>query len=118
MNRDNILNIFARLTQLDPDEVMPYSFLCDSARRYVASHIKEGADVSGYSGGMEFAAAALAFYRFLLWGLCGDSNIRIGEVQLEFSEREILKSAQQLCREAFDDLHDILITDDFVFERI
>ena len=118
MDRNNIVSLFSRLAELEPEECLRLRFLCDRAADHVELHTKEGADLSGYAGGMEYAAACLAYYRYILWSVSCGGKIKIGEVTIEAGGRSSPEAAEKLCRSAFYDISGIMDNDDFLFEAV
>ncbi len=120
MNIENITDIFTRLSSLKADDVIKFKFMCENAMEYVDSHIKKNIDESAYGSRLCFAAAALAYYRFLLWNI-SDGNgdeLTLGDISVKPVSDKQLESASRLCREAFDSIGEIMLDDGFVFERI
>lgn len=120
MNIEKVIDIFTRLSSLEPSDVIKFRFMCETATEYLNSHIKQDIDTSGYDGRLCFAAAALAYYRFILWSVT-DSNgeeIKIGEVSVKPITDKQITAVEKLCADAFDSIGEILTDDGFVFERI
>lgn len=117
MDRDNVLVLFCRLTGLDSTAAESFDFMCDTACDYVLSRIKDKADISGCGGALELAAATLAYYRYVLWGLTeGSANeVKVGDISVKASGAAILDCASRLCREAFDEIAPYLEDVGFVF---
>lgn len=120
MDRDNVFVIFCRLTGLDSEQAADFVFMCDTACDYVLSRIRDGADISGCGGALELAAATLAYYRYVLWGLTeGQANeVKVGDISVKAAGAAILDSASRLCREAFDEIAPYLEDVGFVFRGV
>lgn len=120
MDRENIYEIFCRFTGLDSETASDFYFMCDTACDYVLSRIKPGADISEAGGRLDLAAAALAYYRYVLWSLTDDpaDQIRVGEISVRNNSAKALDRADRLCREAFRDVYGLLEDEDFVFRRM
>ena len=119
MNIEKIIEIFSRLSGMDSEEAVKFSFICDSALEYILSHLKQGTDARNSCGRLEFAAATLAYYRYTLWSLTdGCDNIKIGEISVSSSGPKQLESTQKLCSTAFEDIADIFDTGVFFFEGV
>lgn len=120
MNIEKVLDIFTRLSSLTAEDVVKFRFMCENAVDYVNGHIKNGIDISAYDGRLCFAAAALAYYRFMLWNMTDSANdeVKVGEISVKPVIGKQLDFAEKLCKEAFDSIGEIMLDDGFVFERI
>lgn len=118
LKSENILTLFSRLSGLDQENCIRFRFICETAKAFVSSKIKSGSDTSDNSGRLEFAAAALAYYRYILWSVTDGGDVTVGEVSVKQSYSEKLNASVKLCEEAFRDISDIIQNDGFVFERI
>lgn len=118
MNIERVLEIFTGLSGLSEDSVFPLRFLCETAAEHIADRTRSGAE-GEYGGRLEFAAAALAYYRYILWSMTdgGAGDITVGDISLKNGGNR-LEYAERLCREAFSELSGILDDNGFVFERI
>ncbi len=114
---EEIIRIFCRLSGLDHEEAADFRFMCDTALSYIMSRIKRGTDMRCYGGRINFAAAALAYYRYVLWSLTdGAANeVKVGEISVKHGGSSELEAADRLCREALADLGEILESENFVF---
>ena len=120
MDSEVIFLTFTKLTGLSVMDASEYSFMCDAAAGYIGSRLKPDADIGKYEDALNFAAATSAYYRYVLWKLSDapDSELRVGDI---LSKRNIIEeagSAEQLCRQAFDDIRGILEDDGFVFTSV
>lgn len=115
MDIEKVVEIFAGLSGLSEEEVCPYRFLCELS----AGHIMRSCTGIGRENGgkAEFAAAALSYYRFILWSMTegGAKEIRVGEMTEKNSENR-LAYAERMYKEALAELGKDA-DGDFVFER-
>ncbi len=111
------MRIFCRLSGLDYEEAADFRFMCDTALSYIMSRIKHGADTRCCGGRINFAVAALAYYRYVLWSLTDGAvnEINVGEIRVKHGVFSELDAADRLCREALADIGEILDSEDFVF---
>lgn len=120
MNTEKVYSIFSRLSGLRDKELLRYTFLCETSAGYVVSRLrdKEAAACSG--GKVEFAAAALAYYRYILCLLTdGETGeVKVGDIAVKKDAVSILESAEKLCREAFRDISGLLAPEDFYFRGV
>ncbi len=119
MNIERVFLIFSRLADLEPEQAVALRFMCEAAVDQVCSYRKNSKEACG-SGRAEFAAAALAYYRYVLWSLTDGegSEIRIGDISMKQKSADCLAAAERLCREAFEDAGLLSARDVFVFEGI
>ncbi len=118
MNIENIMRLFGSFAGIDEDSVTEYRFLCEMAEENISSRLRETAKENDNSR-TEYAAAALAYYRYVLLSFTdeGGGNITIGEISLKSPEKK-LEYAEKILKEALADISDIAEDKDFVFERI
>ena len=69
MDSEVIFLTFTKLTGLSVMDASEYSFMCDAAAGYIGSRLKPDADIGKYEDALNFAAAASAYYRYVLWKL-------------------------------------------------
>lgn len=120
LNIENVVDIFGRLSSLAAEDIIKFRFMCENAVDNVKSYIKSDVNTSAYDGRLCFAAASLAYYRYVLWSLTdgGNDEIKMGEFSIKPAAEKRLDAAAKLCKEAFKELMDIMRDDSFVFERI
>lgn len=119
MNIENVIEIFRRLSGIDAKSTVQLRFFCENAFEYINSHIRNGANIDGYGSRLEFAAAAAAYYRYILWSLTdgGSDNIKVGEISISGSGTKQLEAAEKLCNSALNDIGSIFENENFFFER-
>ena len=120
MNIEDVVDIFTRFSGLSSEDVIKFRFMCLNAFEYVKSHTKSGTDMSVYGGRLTFAAAALAYYGYILWSVSdGDgSEIKTGDITVKPIAEKQLESAEKLCRNAFSAISEVFDDGSFVFEGI
>ena len=84
MDIENIFDIFCRLAELDKDSSVRLLFLCEGAMRYVMHRLTDPAAVE-CGGRTEYAAAALAYYRYVILSLTdgGAGEIKVGDITVK-----------------------------------
>lgn len=119
MNIENVVDIFSRLSSLSAEDILKFRFMCETAMYNVNSYIKKDIDMSDYDGRLCFAAAALAYYRYILWSLTesGNGEVKMGDFTVKANANQ-LDAAAKLCDGAFDAIKEITKDIGFVFERI
>ncbi len=102
MDKDRVIELFATLSGLSEDEVGEYRYLCGISMAEISRMLPENAH--GCGGREEYAAAALAYYRYVLWSVteCG-GNIKVGDVSVG-SESKRLEYAERIWKEALSQL--------------
>ncbi len=120
MDIERIYNIFCRLTGLDEDSGMKYFNFCTNAADHVAYRLSDSVNDPKCSSRAEFAAAALANYRYALSVLTDGtgSEIKVGDITMKNDAAGAVAAAEKLCREAFDDLKGYLTDEGFVFKGV
>ena len=120
MNIDKVFDIFCRLAELDKNNSVRLRFLCEGSVRYVLYRMKNKANAVCGSGRAEFAAAALAYYRYVLLSLTDGNggSVKIGDISLKQSGFERADAAEKLCRDAFAEITDLIGDNEFVFKGV
>ena len=117
MDTDRVIAVFAVLSGLSEDEVREQRYLCEMSMDEITERLPEGKSCGGRE---EYAAAALAYYRYVLWCITdGELNqIKVGELSSKRNGSAEIDAAEKLCRQAFSDIADLLEHDGFVFSVI
>lgn len=115
MDIENIISVFSRLSGSDEETSVNFRFMCENAKDYILSHLKPKSDMASCCGKLEFAAAALAYYRYILWSVAeSGGDITVGDVSVK-SSSAVLANAQKICEQAFADISDVFDNGCFVF---
>ena len=115
MDIENIISVFSRLSGSDEETSVNFRFMCETAKDYITAHLKPNSDKSSCGSKLEFAAAALAYYRYILWSITeSGGDITVGDVSVK-SSSSILANAQKICEQAFADISDVFDNGYFVF---
>ncbi|MBQ3929028.1 MAG: hypothetical protein II711_02935 [Clostridia bacterium] len=118
MKKERVVDIFQRLSGLESDQVLEYQFIYDSAMQSIQRKLNNACDKDKESSRLEFAAAALAYYQYVLWSVSRSADeIAVGQISVKNSSGQ-LKAAEKICREALDNIADIYMGEGFVFERV
>ena len=117
MDRENVFDLFCRLTGLESTEAESLVFMSDTACDYVLSRIKNDVEISAVSSALELAAASLAYYRYVLWNVTDGTvgSVKVGDISVSSSGGSVVAAAERLCRGAFECVSDYLTDDGFVF---
>lgn len=118
MNIENIISVFSRLSGIDQESSVTLRFICENTFNYILSHLKPDADICRCSSKLEYAAAALAYYRYILWhDTENGENITVGDISVK-SSADRLEKAYTIYRQAVSDISDIFDDGGFVFEGV
>ena len=117
MNIERVFDIFGKLSGLSEELVREQDYLCRMSADDISARLRCTAEQCG--GRAEYAAAALAYYRLVLWTMTdgGAEGIKIGDVSLQNGTDRLIY-AERLYNEALDGLKGCIGDDGFVFERI
>lgn len=117
MDIERVLDIFGRLSGLPEDLVREQDYLCEISADNIGARLRCPAEQCG--GKAELAAAALAYYRFVLWSVTdgGAERIKVGDISVQSGSGRLIY-AERLYNEALAELKDCIADDGFVFERI
>jgi len=110
-----VMELFGQLSGLSEDRVRTYRSLCEASAKHIRQ-LSDGIDDSG-GGKTAFAAAALAYYRYVLLSMTDGSagSVKVGEISVQGGENR-LRYAERLYREALAQLGSGLADEEFVFE--
>lgn len=120
LDYDKTLNQFLRMTGIPMIE-FSYADLLDTAEEYVISHLSESAENLSeiQLSACEYAAAAVAAYDYAFEVCLKDRRVMsdTGEVSLQKENRELIKTASELKKNALKQLtfFGIAELDDFAF---
>ena len=118
MDIENIISVFSRLSGSDEETSVNFRFMCETAKDYITAHLKPNSDTSSCGSKLEFAAAALAYYRYILWSDTENGeNITVGDISVK-SSAERLEKAYKIYQQAVEDISDIFDNGCFVFEGV
>ncbi len=114
MDTDRVIAVFAVLSGLSEDEVREQRYLCEMSMDEITERLPEGKSCGGRE---EYAAAALAYYRYILWRMSdGGGQIKVGDISVS-SGRERLEYAERIWKEALSRLGEGM-DEDFVFRTV
>lgn len=120
MNLQEILERFAIIASLSMDDISPWIPLCEDACEEIKRHLKEGISEEENARRLNVAAAALAFYRYVLYRTSGGGmeSFSAGELRIKTNAETSVKMAYNVWKDARNAVADLLTDDDFMFERI
>ncbi len=120
MNLQEILERFAIIASLSMDDVSLWIPICEDASEEIKRHLKEGISEDENARRLNVAAAALAFYRYILYKTAGGGteSFSAGELRIKTNAQVSVKTAYNVWRDAKNSIADLLTDDDFIFERI
>lgn len=120
MDLQEVLDRFGLIANLSSDEVAPWEPICEDSILEIESHLKENIDQEANSRRLEAAAAALSFYKYSLYRASGSGmeSFTAGELRIKTNSTESVKIAYKVWQEAKSSICDLLIDENFIFERI
>lgn len=119
MDMKIIMKLFHGLSGVSYRLCSGLAFMCEMAKTSIENGITDTARAEQYKYQLEYAAAALAYYRYCLWSYCTDSEeVKIGEVTVKTSTREQTEAALALYNEALKNIAVVFDDGGFVFEGV
>ena len=118
MRIEGVMKIFGSMAGTDEQETLDYRNLCEASMNSITDGSLSGGDLQDESA-LEFAAAAVAYYRYVLLCLSteGGNQIKVGDVSVRYSA-DRLEYAQRLMNEALSQAGIQPPEGGFVFERM
>ncbi len=120
MDIEEILLIFTKISGLTEEDATNYRFLCEAAISYVEARLKENISLSKYTKSLNYTAAATAYYRYTLMKVSDGTGteIRVGDIISKRNAIDQANSAEELCRQAYNDISEILKDNGFAFTSV
>ena len=114
-----IMKLFHGLSGISYRICSGLAFMCEMAKTSIENGITDTARAQQYKYQLEYAAAALAYYRYCLWSYSTDSEeVKIGEVTVKTSTREQTEAALILYNEALKNIAVVFDDGGLVFEGV
>lgn len=120
MDLQEILTRFALIASLNLEEAAPWMTICNEAASQLRSKLKDPTAESSNSERLNAAAAALSFYKYTMYrssGL-GMNNFSIKDIKINADNKLSISAAKSILNDAMSDIHDLLLDDDFLFQRM
>lgn len=120
MNLQEILERFAIIAGLSLEETAPWTLLCEDACGEIRRNLKTGINEPDNARRLNVAAAALAFYRYVLYRVSsgGMESFTAGELRIKTDAKSAVKMAYGVWKDAKKSISDLISDNDFMFERI
>lgn len=121
MNIETVLSRFALIADLDPTDLEPWRVICQDSISDIEIKLKEELVPSlEDTRRLEVAAAALAFYRYVLYraSKIGTDIFSAGDIQIKSDVKTSVQTAYSVWRDTRNSITDLLIDSDFVFESV
>lgn len=115
-----IVSRFSFLSGVPLDEIEKFIPICSDAKAEIQSKIKYNIDESAESERLEAAAAALSFYKYILYNasLQSTQSFSAGDISVKEDIKQQLENARSMWYEAKASVCDILQDDGFCFQRV
>lgn len=120
MNLQNIVKRFAIIANISLEEAFPWTEICEEAADEIKAHLKNDVDETEHHRRLDAAAAALGFYRYVLYRASGGGmeSFTAGEIRIKSDAKTSVKMALAVWKDAKRSIADLLNDDDFMFETI
>ena len=120
MNIQEILERFALIANLTLEEASPWYRTCEDAMYEIESKLKPNVDKETNGRRLNIAAAALGFYKYVLYRAsgCGMDSFSAGDINIKSDKKTSVDMAYKVWQDAKRNVADILEDDNFLFERI
>ena len=120
MELNAILNRFSVISGLSLGESDTFIPICNDAKAYIQSKLKPNVNESAESERLEAAAAALSFYKYVLYkaSLQGTQSFSAGDVSIKEDSKQQIENARTVWYEAKASVCDILQDDEFYFQQV
>lgn len=115
-----VLEQFKTLTGLTAAEVQEYLPSCAVAIAGIKARLKSGIDIAENKAILTAAAAANAFYEYVLVNATvqGNTDFKAGDIRIKDDMRARIKAAKELRDNAFSAISHLLKDTDFSFEAV
>ena len=120
MDIQEILERFAMIANLTLEEASPWCRICEDAMCEIESSLKPDADKATSERRLNIAAAALGFYRYVLYRASGSGMdaFSAGDINIKSDKKSSVETAYKVWQEAKGNIADLLKDDNFLFGRI
>lgn len=120
MDLNEILKRFALIADLSTEEAAIWSPICNDAMLELTHKLKSDADTDANAWRLNAAAASLAFYRYTLYRASGSGMdaFSAGDIKITPEKQIAVKAAYAAWCEARNELADLLVDDEFLFEQV
>ncbi len=115
-----VFDIFLSLTGLEKEDAIKWIDTCRSAADSISADLKEDCDISNNMSSLTYAAAACAFYEYVLISSSFDGNtsFKAGDLSIRDSASERISASRQLRDEALKRISRLMKNGDFEFVAI
>lgn len=120
MDLQEILERFAMIADIALDDASVWIPVCREAMDEIKQRIKKDVNISGSERRLNAAAAALAFYRFILYKASGTSITMPPSADSgALNDRRVgVRAAYDVWRSARGAVADLMVDDDFTFRGV
>ena len=113
---------FIKLSGLDETSVLELDHLLAKSAGDIEGMVDQSVDINKHAGRLYYAAAALAYYRYIVSNLTRADNleyISAGDIKISHNNERLLEVARELKDDAINSLNDLKKgCDAFVFKRM
>lgn len=113
---------FMRISGLDEESTLELDHLLAKSAGDIEGLVDKSIDVSKYAARLYYAAAALAYYRYIVTKLTSADNVEYvsaGDIKISHDNSRILEIAREIKEDALNSLNDLKKgCDAFIFKRM
>lgn len=120
LNIQNIIERFSVISNMTFEEISPWAEICKESAQQIKDHLRKGVNIKKHENRLCAAAGALSFYKYVLYSSYqnGLSGFAAGEIQIKTDKKFNVQLASAIWIDAKNSIADLLVDDEFVFERI
>lgn len=119
MNKDNIINIFKALANIDIDQIKQYIPIVDLSINEVNVMLKNNIDYEVNANRLESLCGAVAYYKYVLTQVCNQpEQIKAQDITISNSNQKNLLIAKQIRDDAFICVSDLIKDNNFYFRSV
>lgn len=108
------------MANLTLEEATSWYRTCEDAMCEIRSNLRCGVDEKSSDRRLNIAAAALGFYKYVLYRASGSGmdSFSVGDINIKSDKKSSVDIAYKVWQDAKKNIADILQDDNFLFERI
>ncbi len=115
---EKVLGAFSLLAELDEEAARAASTVVELAIAELSSLLKTGAFTAENHDRICHAAAALAYYKYVLLSAARQSGFSVGDMKLSAPSAATLSIAKALRDDAFGAVYDLIDSCSFAFRQV
>lgn len=113
---------FMKISGLNEEQTLELDHLIAKCTGDIEGMVDQSVDVRKHAGRLYYAAAALAYYRYIVTRLTASDNldyISAGDIKISHDNQQLLSVARELKEDAINSLNDLKKgKSSFIFKRM